>query len=717
LTPFEGREEDLAALSDLLLQEGLRLITITGPGGIGKTRLATEIAAQISANFAHGLSYVSLAPLDSSTQIVQTLIEALALSSSIEHDPQDQLLRYLRSRQMLLVIDNFEHLLDGAPLLSKILEAAPGVTILVTSREKMSLQSETVFNLRGLEVTHWETPEEALSYTSARLFVQYAQRGRPSFSLEQADVHALGHICRVVEGLPLGIVLAASWTDTLTPQEIAIEIDKSLDFLGTKYRDMPERQRSIRAVFDTSWERLNPEERELVTRLSIFRGGFTREAAEYVAGALLRDLSGLVNKSLLRRDPDSGRYEQHELLRQYARERLEATSENFLDARTAHATYFADFMAKRTDHLLGSRDTLALLEIESDIENVRAAWHISTDSAHLENVNKFIESLFFVYEIRGWNHAGRDLFGEARTTLGAITEGDDAEAVKAWLLGAESFFTGVLGIPQQGVETARESVEILQRLGRRREQFLALFGIALGYMVQNMGKEVIHHARQGVEVASEEGEKWWEALFTNWLASGSLTVGAHDDTRRYAQASLDMMVDLGGSYGIVWPHQTLGSLAMVQGSYVEARKFFERALDAEKSIKFKRGLQYTYNSLGNVNILLDAVAEAEKYFLQSLNVSHEIGQTREVLTTLLNLAKMRATSNRKLLALELLAVVLQHPVSAQHGLFTQKPIRDNAEQLRARLEEELSPEDYAAAWERGKNLELDQVVVDLLADL
>jgi predicted ATPase len=595
-------------------------------GGVGKTRLATEVAAQLATDFDHGLCYVSLAPLDSPNQIVQAVIEALGLSSSTERDPKEQLLRYLLNRQMLLVIDNFEHLLDGAPLLNEILEDAPSVTILVTSREKLSLQSETAFNLRGLEFKHWKTPDEALSYGSGRLFVQCAQRGQADFSLRQDDVHALGHICQAVEGIPLGIVLAASWVDTLSPQEIAVEIDKSLDFLGAELRDVPERQRSIRAVFDTSWERLNSGERKLLKHLSVFRGGFTREAAEQVAGASLRDLSGLVNKSLLRRDPDAGRYEQHELLRQYAHERLESSPQALLAARHAHADYFADFMARMKEHLKSDRDALALLEIERDIENVRTAWRFSVRNAQLENVNKFIESLFFIHEIRGWTHAGQDLFSEARATLDTVASGNDAEAVKAWLLGAQSFFTALLGLPQQAVEMAQESVDVLRRLGRRREQILGVFGLNIGNVFQNKGEELTRHAREGMEVAREAGEQWWEALFTNWLASGNLLLGAHDDARRFAEACLDMMTELGGSYGKVWPYQTLGNLAIAQKDYLEAKKYFELALDAEQNIMLKRGLQYTYNSLGNVNILLDDLSEAEQDFLQSLNISYEIGR-------------------------------------------------------------------------------------------
>ena len=374
VTPFVGREAEVAAVRNLLSEDGARLVTLKGPGGMGKTRLAIEVAGQEAEAYADGARFVALAPLDSADQIVQAFLESLDLRPASKEDPRDFLLQHLRRSDLLIVIDNFEHVLDGAPFMADILERSANIRLLATSRERLGLRGESVFDVGGLQFAEWRTVREAMSASCAQLFVQGARQVRPQFQLEEADVPQLARICRLVYGTPLALLLSAGWMDMLSLEQIADEVDASLDFLEAELQDAPARQRSVRAVFETSWDRLDPPERELFMRLSVFRGGFRLEAAKEVAQADLRTMGRLLDKSFVLRDPDSGRYEIHELLRQYGERELEAAGETSKESRQKHATYFSELLAAKEEPLTSGIEVEPLDEIEADIENIRRAW-------------------------------------------------------------------------------------------------------------------------------------------------------------------------------------------------------------------------------------------------------------------------------------------------------------------------------------------------------
>jgi predicted ATPase len=712
--PLVGREAELAEIAGLLTDPDRRLLTLVGPGGIGKTHLALEAAREQIEAFKHGVYFVPLAPIRSADFIVQAMTEALGLSFTGGDDPKVLLLRFLRNRQILLVMDNFEHVLAGAPLLSEVLENAPEVSILATTREKLNLRSEMVFNVTGLEFSDWQTPEEALDQSAAQLFVQHATRVQPDFAFGEVEAFAVKQICELVEGMPLAILLAASWSDVLSPREIADEISHSLDFLETRFRDVPPRQRSIRAAFNTSWERLSQEERELFKRLSVFRDGFTRRAAEEVAGATLRALAALVNKSLLRHDAAGARYEAHELLRQYAAENLEAAAEASQAAKEAHAIYFADFMAQMSAELRTNREDEALDSIEHDLENVRTAWRYLVARGNAVQLQKIIDGLWFFHEVRGWLHAGLELFTDAQATMATTASLEEREVITAQLQAVSAWFTSLLGFSKRGLDMAQESLATLRRLGRRAETIHALNAIATSNYSLNRNTEFMRVAEELGEVAREVGAKWWEANSLNWLATGSLEARALDNASRYARASAKMFDEIG--VRSIWPGQALAEVAAGRGDYVQAKGLYRLALQTAQDSNFRRGVQQISNNLGRVTYLLEEFDEAEGYYLQSLRIAHQNGQTREVLGDLKNIARIWKALGKGGEAIPLLAVVLRDPASVQkqHGTFTQTSIREDAEQLRAELQAELPAEDYAAAWQRGQALELEAVVDAML---
>lgn len=337
LTSFIGREAELCAVAELLANPACRLLTLVGAGGIGKTRLAIEVAFRVAQHFADGVCFIPLQAVPSPDLLTPAIVDALAIPRSGQADLLSHVLTYLHDKHLLLVLDNVEHLLDAIGVLTAILQAAPAVTLLVTSREVLHLQEEWLYRIDGLAVPADAHADAWANCDAVRLFVERARQVRHDLALE-TEAAAVVRICRLVEGMPLALEVAAAWLSTLSCAEVADEIQRSLDFLSTTLRDVPERHRSMRAVFDHSWQRLSPEERAVFMRLSVFRGGFNRAAAEVVAGATLPLLTALVGKSLLRWEFDRRRYQIHGLLRQYAAEQLAQSPPQVIQAHDAHCS-------------------------------------------------------------------------------------------------------------------------------------------------------------------------------------------------------------------------------------------------------------------------------------------------------------------------------------------------------------------------------------------
>lgn len=474
-TLFVGRERELAEIERLLADTATRLVTLTGPGGMGKTRLAIEVAARLIDEFPDGVYFVSLAPLDTPDRMLSAIAEALRYTFFQGSEPRRQLAECLMEKRLLLVLDNFEHLAGSAGLIAELLAAARNVKLIATSRERLNLNGETLLNIGGMDFPEWETPqgsaEDAAEYAAVRLFTQSARRVRPDFELTDEHLPHVVRICQQVRGMPLGILLAASWVEVLTPAEIAAEIAQNLDFLESQAYDLPTRQRSLRAVFEYSWTLLNDAEQDALKKLAVFRNGFSREAAQQVTGASLRILMGLVSKSLLRRDP-SGRYELHELIRQYAREKLEENGAVCEASCCAHSAYYLDFLAAREDDLFSARSSVVYEEIRREIENVRAAWNYAVATAD-KRIRRAIATLNQYHAMQKAYVEGEKLF---RSVAAAWAETDDRETY-ARLLAAQGQHA-VIANPQQAEAVLKRAIDILRDLAGQGAEVLDALGAA-----------------------------------------------------------------------------------------------------------------------------------------------------------------------------------------------------------------------------------------------
>ena len=417
-----GRKSEIADIIDRFQDENCRLLTLVGSGGIGKTRLAIEsIPYLIESDNKHGVFYVPLAPLASVDNIVTTIISVLGIHISENGTPKDELMNFLSQRNLLLVMDNFEHLIDGAEIVAEILNTAPLVKILVTSRETLNLSMEHVWHVQGMRYPDSNEPDAINQFDALNLFVERAIQVRRDFSPSEEQI-AIIKICQLVDGLPLAIELAAGWLKTLSCREIVKQIEQGIDFLVTRNRDIHSRHRSIRAVCDHSWNLLSASGQVVFPLLSVFRAGFTLEAAEKVANASLSVLSSLVEKSMIRYE-GGGRYNVHELLRQYGEEHLNNLG-NVDSVNESHLAYFANFMAERVPDLQGRRQVDSLNEIRADFDNVRNAFQYASIYSNYVKLDQILECLVIYFDISSYPPLSNEMYAFASHHLDESLEGE-----------------------------------------------------------------------------------------------------------------------------------------------------------------------------------------------------------------------------------------------------------------------------------------------------
>lgn len=399
--PFLGREREQSQINHLFVREEQRLVTIVGPGGMGKTKLALAVGADMLERYEDGVYFVDLAPVEQVADVPQAIAVAIGYQAPDKSsDLKPQLLKTMSQRRLFLILDNFEQIIDGVGLVQELLQTCPEVALLVTSRRSLHLAGENRYELAGLDFPTTVKADAAMDYPAVRLFVETGRRARSGFVVTTENVVDVVHICRQVQGMPLGLVLAASWLELLSPAEIAGEIESSLDFLAADLGDLPARQRSMQAVFDRSWHMMTAEEQAVMAALSVFRDGFTREAAEVVAGANLRILLSLANKSLLQRRPESGRFTIHELLRQYAATRRRAGDPEG-KTELAHCRYFTRLVHTETTATGTIHPVFVPDRLEYEYDNVYRAWFYAVGQGLVDELDDLVGGIYAICFSRG----------------------------------------------------------------------------------------------------------------------------------------------------------------------------------------------------------------------------------------------------------------------------------------------------------------------------
>ncbi|OGD78122.1 MAG: hypothetical protein A2Y64_01255 [Candidatus Coatesbacteria bacterium RBG_13_66_14] len=608
-TPFVGREDELARIAELLTSPGCRLLTLLGPGGIGKTRLALQAAAERIEDFADGVWFVALAPLASPEFIVSTVAEALRFHFGGREDPQAQLLRYLAGRELLLVMDNFEHLLDGAPLLGEILARGPEVKILATSRERLNLHAECAFEVGGLDLPPRPTERDDDAYDAVQLFVACALRVAPGVEFREPDLATAGEICRRVGGMPLGIELAASWTRTLGVAEILGEIETSLDFLETSLRDVPERHRSLRGVFDYSWNLLDEGERAVLPRLTLFRGGFDRRAAAEIAGADLRRLTSLADKSLVRTGED-GRYELHELVRAFGGERLAADPDALRETRDRFRAYYARFLQ---EHRGRGEENLAALGL--DMANIGQAWLWSLEERDLELAGACVDPLYSYFDASSFHRDGLEVF---RRALEHVGPGDgEIHLALLWRLG---FFEYRLGHLRRAAELLAECEPRVDELSSAGDRSRVVFLIgAVAMRTADYAKAEETWSRS-LRLAEESGDDRRVGHILSALGDLANARGEYARGRELCLDGLKLLRRTSDTYHISSSLITLGDIAFRVGDYRESERLFKESLDTALATGEQWTVALARSGLGEVYAETGGFDLAERELAASVEV-------------------------------------------------------------------------------------------------
>lgn len=710
LTGFVGRDEELADAQRILADA--RLLTILAPGGAGKTRLAIQVAAELTPDFPDGVYFVDLAVITSLEDIIQAVAESVGIALSGDQDLLTQLLAYLGRKRRLFVFDNFEQLVADAGIVTEILRGAPEVTLIVTSRTKLNVAGETLMTLSGLHAS-WD-PSAEVQPDAVRLFVEAAERANSSFVLSVDDVEPLSRILTLVDGMPLGIELAAAWVDMLSLADIATEVAKSLDFLESEKGGIPDRHRSIRAVFDYSWSMLSAEEQAIFTALSVFRDGFTREAAEAVAGASLRNLAALVSKSLVVSDRESGRHAVHELLRQYAEAALLEDTNAWARAKDAHASYFAD-RAAQAERLLGSSDQKQSLRImEEDLDNMRASWRHTLARGDGPQARKFVFALWFLYDIRGWHQAALSLFGEAVDALDADSPDEAVRITRAASSGVVAWFTSILGRPLDALPQAAEAVSILSELPDLVAYVMSVQYECIALMYTGQSEALHDVSAEAVQRAEAAGDEWLAAENKTYLAGSHIFMGDLETAARLIAEGERVLVARGEYRKLSMNLATKAVLANRDQRPSEAIEILEELVVNARQIGFRRMIQIGLQQLGEAHLTIGDLEEAKEAFTESLAMSEETGMAMEMAGMVAALARVRSRMGRSEEAVAMLASVIADPTSGRTMIYDTDSMSDIATELLAELEAEMDADTYTAAYARGSAQPLETTVKELL---
>ncbi|GAB4580822.1 MAG: hypothetical protein Fur0022_35640 [Anaerolineales bacterium] len=639
---FIGRRHELSLIADRLSDPACRLLTLLGPGGIGKTRLALQAARQELHNYQHGVFFVALAPLSSSQFIISTIAETINFSFySSEEDHKVQLINYLRNKNMLLVLDNFEHLISAADVVSEILQTAPEIRFLVTSRERLSLQEEWVLNIPGMQVPPENDIDSADDFPAMQLFLDRARKVRPGVVFSETDKRYAIRICQLLEGVPLGIELAAAWVRLLSTQEIATEIEQNLDFLTTSLRNVSQRHRSLRAVFEYSWNLLTETEREAFSKLTVFRGGFTRQAAGKVAETSLFHLSTLVDKSLLRKNAHD-RYEMLEVLKQYGEEKLEESPEVKAQVESQHSAFFAAFLHQREDSLKGGDQKTALDEIGQEIENIRLAVQWAITNRRYATLSLAIEGFYRYFEIRGWLKEGATILSKMSDSLrerygGTETLDEEMLLHYSRVLARLGAFYYRLGNHSEAENALRKGINVARTLTARSDLAFALTYLgAVAYLRLHFddAREQLH---ESLSIYREIGDQLGMAIALHHLGLVAREAGDLQEARKLFRESLENNRAASNRFGVSISLDALGTIARALNELEEAKRLHEESLAIRKEYNDRWGIATSLDGLGQVALEMGNYVQAQTLFEESAEIFREIGDQRRLEKTLENI--------------------------------------------------------------------------------
>lgn len=620
-TAFVGRTGDLARIDERLEDPSCRLLSLVGSGGIGKTRLSLEAARRRIGSFSDGVYFVSLvATTPGMTPSV------IAQSLRIELDPQGdheaQLVNRIRDYEALLILDNFEEVVEAAPLVARILVEASRLKIIVTSRERLNLQGEWLLEIGGLSVPAEDQIDKMTEFSAVQLFLQAARRVKSDFEPADNDKPAILEICRLVAGTPLGLELSASWLRILSCSEIVDEIVQNLDFLTTTYRDLPERHRSLRAVFDSSVNLIGDDERRKLGRLSVFQGGLDRKAAQSVARASLNTLLGLVDKSLLLQMEGPKRFQLHDLIHQFSRELLQEDPDEDHGVREMHREYYLEYLKTREDDLKGDRQKQAIQQVRREIENIRAAWGWAVEQKTSTGIDGCLGAFYQYQLLASRLEEGERMLDSAASAL----SGRESALVRARVQSRQGRFCILLGRFKQAKTLLEESLEVFGREDTPNEVAFALSYLSEVQFHLGEFDSALKLSEESLSLYRMIGDRNGTANSLINLGKIAGGMGQHGKSRQCLNEGHVIFEDLGDLSGMGRCLVNLGVVAGFSGFHLESVRILREALDIFSQLDDVKGKATCLNNLGLIFERLGQSDKAKEYILQAVDVLRETGQ-------------------------------------------------------------------------------------------
>ena len=641
-TSFIGREQELVQIITLIGNPDCRQLTLVGPGGVGKTRLALRAATKCLQSFSDGTYFVGLESITSPDYLVPAIADSIHFKIDYfasQLEARYQLFDYLKNRLILLVLDGFEHLVAGAGLLSELLGHASHLKLLVTSRQRLNLNGEWVFPVDGLPVPQISNGILSGDSSALILFEARARQAKTDFQLSNLDQEYAVDICRSAEGMPLGIELAAAWTPVLSTQEIAQEIHKSLDFLNSSARDVAEKHRSPRAAFNSSWALLNEGQRDAFCKLSVFQGGFDLAAAQQVAGVRITQLSNLLDRSMLGRD-HAGRYYMHGLLRQYGLELLNTSLSIRDEIYNQHCLYYTGFLSQRELDLTGPKMYTACNEIRQEMENVRLALKWALANWDEEKFRKILVTLLAFYVVRGWQE-GKDDFRDiafARKEALLAQNSADWSGDPVYLSARihQALLLCNLGVIDESEAISRECFEPLRRLGLKAE---------LSECLQNLGTNASFRgeyelARERLEEAiliGKESQVFIWPTYLLWLGHAYFLLGEYERGMDSFQKCYDIFDRQGNLWGKGFALSKMGLAADGLGDFLQSMQYHREAFTIFEKTENITGKAYAISRMSMSAYFLEEYTQAAQYGMEGYQIFQSLGHQWGMCTSLCRL--------------------------------------------------------------------------------
>ena len=714
LTSFIGRETELAEIEQMLDEH--RLVTLTGPGGSGKTRLALQIASEVLGQFQDGVVFVALASVTDPRLVPSTVAQTIGVAEIAGQSIADALKDYLRNKSLLLLLDNFEQVISAAPFVSELLAACRQLKMLVTSREGLRVYGEQIYPVPPLALPSLTRlpPLDSLSqYTAIRLFLQRAQAVKPDFQITEENAPAVAEICHRLDGLPLAIELAAARIRLLPPRHMLTRLEHRLQFLAGGARDLPARQQTLRHAIAWSYDLLDENEQKAFRRLSVFIGGCTLDAIGAIFGEepsdvfILDQLGSLLDKSLIRElegQTGEARFVMLELLREFGLEQLQASGEEEA-IRRRHASFFLALTEQAEARLESGEQAHWIHSIEQDHDNLRAAldWTRTTDDMS-EICFRLASALGFFWEVHGY-------FSEGRERLAAVLAMETAQArtpARAKLLARAAELAYRQSDYAATVEYAEESLGIYREI--ENWQGIASMLIKLGNASTEAGDytAATEYLNEALVIWREHGDRRGTARALISLGWAALKPGDYQLARARLEEALSISRELKDTRSIGFELSGLGEIALRQEEYGHAKQFLEESLTLRRELGNKWGIGVSLGTLGWVAIREGDWDQAVAWLAESLEVRQEIGDKGGSAWCLERLAEIALAQGNLEKAVRLLSAAARLRIAIGSVI---DPV-DQAEyqNRRTSLRSELGKVRFAALWEEGRLLTLEQAV-------